>query len=163
MNRTLMERARSMSDYKNVDKKYWAEALNIETHINNRLPNLLRRDQTPYEVVFSKKPDFAHYIVFGSTGYAYLDETKRSKLESKAFPMIFLVYAEDVKGYRGYSSQYNKPAISRTIRFQEEGNVKWVYEQNIPNLKLMKQNIPKYKNGNYYIHTLSPHPLWRYL
>ena len=37
MNRTLMERARSMLTRKNVDKEWWAEAVNIAAYITNRV------------------------------------------------------------------------------------------------------------------------------
>ena len=36
MNRTLMERARSMLEHKNIDKQWWAEAVNTAAYITNR-------------------------------------------------------------------------------------------------------------------------------
>ncbi|KAE8905815.1 hypothetical protein PF005_g21697 [Phytophthora fragariae] len=36
---------------------------------------------TPYELAFKDKPRLDHLRVFGSFGYAHIDQSKRTKLE----------------------------------------------------------------------------------
>jgi hypothetical protein len=120
MNRTLVERARAMLEYKDVDMKWWAEALNTAVYITNRLPcAAAHSDVTPFELVFGDKPDLSHIRVFGSKGFAHVDKHARTKFESKAYRCMLLGYSETTKGYRVWNSMKNKVEIVRTVQFQE--------------------------------------------
>ena len=57
MNRTLTERTRSMINYMQVEKKWWAEAMNTAVFITNRIPCAAHSTKTPFEVCFGVKPD----------------------------------------------------------------------------------------------------------
>nr|CCA21616.1 putative polyprotein [Albugo laibachii Nc14] len=97
MNRTLIERARAMLAHKNVNKEWWAEAVNTSAYITNRVPCRNRYNTTPIETCFGDKSDLSHLRVFGSTGFAHIDKTKRSKMDAKAYPCLFLGYANTRK------------------------------------------------------------------
>ncbi|OWZ08477.1 polyprotein [Phytophthora megakarya] len=77
MNRTIMEKARSMLHYKGVSAM------------------CMRSTTTPYELLFKDKPRLNHLRVFGSIGYAHVDKSKRTKLGAKGFKCMFLGFDED--------------------------------------------------------------------
>lgn len=65
--------------------------------------------------------------MFGSQGYAQIDDTKRTKLEPKSFRCMFLGYAESTKGYRVFDLERSKVVISRSIRLDER-EVEGIYD-----------------------------------
>ncbi|OWZ03844.1 polyprotein [Phytophthora megakarya] len=85
MNRTIMEKARSMLYYKGVSTEWWAEAVSTAVYLINRSASSVHTDVTPYELGFKVKPQMEHLRVFGSQGYAHVDDAKRTKLEPKSF------------------------------------------------------------------------------
>ena len=85
MNRTIMEKARSMLHYKGVSTVWWAEAVNTAVYLINRSTNATHPDSTPYELRFKVKPRMEQLRVFGSEGYAHIEDVKRTKLEPKSF------------------------------------------------------------------------------
>uniref|UniRef100_A0AAV1TS81 Polyprotein n=1 Tax=Peronospora matthiolae TaxID=2874970 RepID=A0AAV1TS81_9STRA len=100
MNRTIMERSRSMLYYKGVPMEWWAEA--VSTALG-----------------FKVKPTLDHLRVFGSRGYAHIDEAKRTKLEPKSFRCLLLGYPENVNGYRVYDLDASKVKVSRSVKLDE--------------------------------------------
>jgi transposase InsO family protein len=84
MNRSLVEMARCMMYHEDVDKKWWAEAVNTAAWIINRIPNSVTV-KTPYEIVHRTKPQLKNLKVFGALGYAHIPDEKRRKLDAKAF------------------------------------------------------------------------------
>lgn len=50
MNRTVMEMARSIMQYKGVEKHWWAEAINTVIYTINRITSSRNSDVTPYEI-----------------------------------------------------------------------------------------------------------------
>ncbi|OWZ01945.1 Integrase, catalytic core protein [Phytophthora megakarya] len=52
MNRTIMEKARSMLHYKGVSAMWWVEAVNRTVYLINRSTNSMRSTTTPYELSF---------------------------------------------------------------------------------------------------------------
>ncbi|OWY91192.1 polyprotein [Phytophthora megakarya] len=127
MNRTVMEKARSMLHYKGVSAMWWAEAINTAVYLINRSTNSMRSTTTPYELSFKDKPRLNHLRVFGSVGYAHVDKSKRTKLEAKSFKCMFLGYAEDSKGYRVYDLESNKVKVSRSLKLDER-EVNGIYD-----------------------------------
>eukprot|EP00644_Phytophthora_capsici_P019088 jgi/Phyca11/43379/gw1.467.2.1 len=76
MNRTIMEKARSMLYYKGVSTEWWAEAVSTAVYLINRSANTVNSDATPFELGFKVKPRMEHLRVFGSQGYAHIDDSK---------------------------------------------------------------------------------------
>ncbi|GMF37248.1 unnamed protein product [Phytophthora fragariaefolia] len=113
MNRTIMEKARSLLYYKGVSTGWWAEAVSTAVYLINRSSNA-HADATPYELGFKVKPRMDHLRVFGSQGYAHIDDVKRTKLEPKSFRCMFLGYADNVKRYRMFDLERSKIMVSRS-------------------------------------------------
>ncbi|SGZ27916.1 BQ5605_C026g10220 [Microbotryum silenes-dioicae] len=77
--------------------KYWSYALAYATFVANRILHAKLEGKTAYEVFYGKNPKVLHFCPFGSTVYAQVPKSKRSKLESTSVKGIFI----------GYDSEYN--------------------------------------------------------
>uniref|UniRef100_H3H572 Polyprotein n=2 Tax=Phytophthora ramorum TaxID=164328 RepID=H3H572_PHYRM len=127
MNRTIMEKARSMLYYKGITTMWWAEAVSTSVYLINRSTTSTHSSMTPHELAFRDKPRLDHLRVFGSVGYAHVDKAKRTKLEPKSFKCMFLGYAENSKGYRVYDLESNKVKVTRSLKLDER-EVDGIYE-----------------------------------
>jgi hypothetical protein len=83
-----------------LDLEFWAEVVNTVVYIKNRCPTKALESKTLQEAWTSKKPDVSHLRVFGCKTFAHILDEKRSKLESKSMPCVFLGYCERTKTYR---------------------------------------------------------------
>ncbi|OWY93883.1 Rve-domain-containing hypothetical protein, partial [Phytophthora megakarya] len=113
MNRTLVERARSMLYY------HQAEALRTAVYLTNRIPNTARSNVTPFEVFWKQQPSLDHIRVFGSRGFMHVDKTLRTKWDSKAHKCMLLGYAEHSKAYRVWDFDASRIATTRTVTLDE--------------------------------------------
>ena len=73
-----------MLHYKVVPTILWAKAV-VNNDICNMFNHTAHEDSTLYELGFKVKPRREYLFVFGSKKYAYIDDAKRTKLESKRF------------------------------------------------------------------------------
>ena len=60
MNKTLMERARSMLSGARLGQEFWAEAVEMACYLANKSPSSALEDKTPQEVWTGKKPSLSH-------------------------------------------------------------------------------------------------------
>ena len=120
MNRTLLEKARSMIAHADLPKSYWAEAVSTAAHLRNRLPTRALPDGvTPYERWYERKPDLSTLKVFGCIGYAHIPDPQRRKLDDKAVKLRFIGYSRQTKGYRMIDDATKKVYIRRDVTFNE--------------------------------------------
>lgn len=119
MNRTLVECARSMLFYANLEKSYWAEALATAAYIVNRCPKKSLNGKTPYELWKGKKPNLLHMRIFGSVAMVHVPKEKRQKWDKKSIKLIFMGYCENSKGYRLMDPETHKVVTSRDVVFIE--------------------------------------------
>ena len=119
MNRTLIEKVRSMLAESRLPQKFWAEALSTAVYLINRSPTKALDNTTPFEAWYGKKPNVSHLRVFGCSGYAHIPKDERKKLESKAKTCIFLGYSATRKGYCLYDQTTSSIVHSRDVVFNE--------------------------------------------
>lgn len=118
MNRTLIEKARSMLYGAGLPKTFWAEAVSTAAYLVNRSP-ARGHGKTPEEIWTGVKPDLSHLRVFGCTAMVHVPKELRKKLDSKSREMIFVGYCEDTKGYRLIHPVTRKLTKSRNVVFLE--------------------------------------------
>ncbi len=94
-----MECARSMICSQGLDLEFWAKAVNTVVYIKSWCPIKTLDSKTPPEAWIGRKPDIFHLRVFGCKTYAHILFEKKSKLESKSIPRVFLGYCEGTKTY----------------------------------------------------------------
>ena len=120
MNRTLLEKARSMAAHAGVTKQYWAEAVASAAYLRNRTPTRALPDgTTPYEKWYGRKPNANNLKVFGCIAYACIPDVQRKKLDDRAKKMRFVGYGRAVKGYRLLDEDTKKIYIRRDVTFNE--------------------------------------------
>ena len=100
-----------------VEKKWWAEAINTAIFITNRVTCASHPNKTPFKVCPKSKPDLSYLRVFVSQEYAHIDKAKQQILNKKAFRCILLGYANSVKGYRVLNYDSKRVEITRSVVF----------------------------------------------
>ena len=120
MNRTIMERARSMLYQAKLPLDFWAEACSTAVYLHNRSPTTALKDETPFERLFGRRPDIFHLRVFGCVSYVHVPDGQRRKLDAKACKSIFVGYPPGVKGYKLYDLEKKKFVVSRDVQFFEQ-------------------------------------------
>ena len=120
LNRTLMEKARSMVAHAGLSKKYWAEAVNTACYLKNRSPcQTLKGGKTPYEKWYGKKPDLSNLKTFGCVAFVHIPDSQRRKLEDKTKQVRFLGYAPGGHGYRVMEEKSLRILLRRDVLFDE--------------------------------------------
>jgi hypothetical protein len=118
-NRTIMECARSMILAQGLELGFWGEAVNTAVYIKNQCPTKALDSKTPQEAWSGRKSDVSHLRVFGCKAFAHVPDEKRTKLESKSMPCVFLGYYEGTKAYRLMCVKTKKIIKSRDVVFIE--------------------------------------------
>ena len=123
MNRTIMERVRSMLAHAKLPKSYWAEAMLTAVYLINRSPSVPLKGDVPQRVWTGRNVSYQHLKVFGCLAYVHVAKDQRSKLDSKSKPCIFLGYSEDEFGYRMWDLLDKKVIRSRDVIFMEDKTI----------------------------------------
>ncbi|TQD95075.1 hypothetical protein C1H46_019343 [Malus baccata] len=119
MNRTLMERERSMRFHAGLPDSFWAEAVNHASYLINRSPSTVLGFKSA-EGVWSEKPvDYSKLRVFSCSAYAHIPSDERSKLKPKSPHCIFLGFEKGVKGFKLWDFNNRKKVVSRDVVFDE--------------------------------------------
>ena len=84
MNRSLMEKTRSMLSGAGLGQEFWALVVDTACYLKNKSPTSALVDKTPYEVWSGKKTSVAHLRVFGYEAFMHVPKEKRSKVDNKA-------------------------------------------------------------------------------
>ena len=100
INRTVMERVRSMLAHAKLSKTFWAEALITTRYVINRSPSTPLDGDMPERLWTGKYVSYGHLKVFGCLAYMHVAMDKQGKLYPKSRPCIFLGYGDDEFGYR---------------------------------------------------------------
>lgn len=79
MNRTLVEKARSMLYDANLKKFYWAEATSTAAYLINLTPKKILNGKSPDEVWGGKQQNLDHLRVFGCVGMVMIPKELRKK------------------------------------------------------------------------------------
>ncbi|XXG79495.1 hypothetical protein AAC387_Pa09g0546 [Persea americana] len=120
MNRTIVERARSMRLHAGLPKQFWVEAVNAAAYLINRGPSVPLDGGLPEEAWTGKEVNLSHLKVFGCTSYVHVDAEKRDKLDSKSRKCTFIGYGSDEFGYRFWDEENRKIIRSRNVIFNEK-------------------------------------------
>ncbi|GAA0151662.1 hypothetical protein LIER_10338 [Lithospermum erythrorhizon] len=89
-NRTLQEMERVMLHPKQIPIKFWVDALNMESHIHNRITLRPSTHTTSYEIWRGRKLNVQYFHIFGSACFL-ADREPRHKFDMNSDEGIFLV------------------------------------------------------------------------
>jgi Reverse transcriptase (RNA-dependent DNA polymerase)/GAG-pre-integrase domain len=102
-----------------IPQLYWSDIFESVVFVINRLPTSSLESDSPYQVLFSKSPDYAFLKVLGCSCYPYIRPYAANKLSPRSTPCVFLGYSIMYKGYKCLSLNTNKIYISRHVIFDE--------------------------------------------
>ena len=100
MNRTLIERARSMRLHAGLSKTLWADAISTTAYLINIGPLVPMEFRLPDEVWSGKGVKFSHLKVFSCVSYIHINFDARSKLDAKSKICFFISYDDEKFDYR---------------------------------------------------------------
>ncbi|GKB08983.1 retrovirus-related pol polyprotein from transposon TNT 1-94, partial [Tanacetum coccineum] len=78
-----------------------------------------RHNETPYELIHSRKPNIQYFHVFGSLCYPTNDRDDLGKMKPKADIGIFISYSESSRGFRIYNRITKKIMETIHVKFDE--------------------------------------------
>ena len=117
LNRTLLDKARSMLADARLPSQLWGEAVVTANYLRNRSP-AAGKTATPWELFFGSRPSVSHLRVFGAKAFAQIPKEKRGKLDPRSQRGIMVGYEPNVKGYRLLLPN-NTITVSRDVVFDE--------------------------------------------
>lgn len=85
----------------------------------NRAPSVSLGFEIPEKTWKGDDPSYLHLRVFGCKAFMHIPKEQRSKLDSKATPVIFVGYGDEEFGYRFYDPEKKKIVRSRDVIFHE--------------------------------------------
>lgn len=100
LNRTIIEKTRTMLQDSGLERRYWGEAVMTAIYLKNRSPTSAIPGAIPEEIWTGRKVDLSNLKVFGCKAFALIPSELRKKLDAKSAPYIMVGYCDDSKGYR---------------------------------------------------------------
>ncbi|MBW0526229.1 hypothetical protein O181_065944 [Austropuccinia psidii MF-1] len=116
INRTLMDKVRTLMFESGMEKELWAESLNTEKFLRVRISD---GDKSPFEKLFNKKPNLRRIRRFGCRAYVTNNSYKR-KLDERALKGVLVGYEPDFGVYHILLEDTGKIIRSRDVRFNED-------------------------------------------
>ncbi|KAF5387622.1 hypothetical protein D9615_000717 [Tricholomella constricta] len=93
MNRTILDRGRSMINDSGLPAHYWGEAMATAIHVSDFIPSSRHVGKTPHEIREGGKPDIAYLRPFGCIAYAKIPkEDGGSKLDMRSIKCVLIGY-----------------------------------------------------------------------
>ena len=120
INRTLMNKVRSLLLNSNLNKKMWGEALLAATYLYNRTPHSKLDYKTPFEVKNGELPNIGNIKVFGSLVYfKRKGQNNVTKLENRGILGILIGYGSNNSHYKIWDLENNKAIWTRDLYILE--------------------------------------------
>lgn len=121
MNRTLVDKARTLLIDSKMSKRFWGEAIFVSAYTTNRSPTS-SKDKTPSELWEGRKPNVSNMRVFGSIAYNHVPKELRKKLDPKGKRLIMMGYCSS--GYKLWDEEKQKMIAARNVIFNENPDEK---------------------------------------
>uniref|UniRef100_A0A803Q6A2 Integrase catalytic domain-containing protein n=1 Tax=Cannabis sativa TaxID=3483 RepID=A0A803Q6A2_CANSA len=116
--RHIVEMGLTLLAQASVPQNYWWDAFQTSVYLINRLPTSVLGNKTPYELVFSKQPDYRFLKVFGSACFPCLRPYQSHKFQFHSTKCVNLGYSDSHRGYKCLSS-IGRLYISQHVVFNE--------------------------------------------
>ncbi|KAJ9523614.1 hypothetical protein QJQ45_007311 [Haematococcus lacustris] len=116
LNRTIVEKLRSMLHAAHLPLEFWAYAAKAANHVRCVLP-VTGQSQTPWQAFFGVKPDVSGLRIFGSKVWVHIPRHQRSKLQPKAAAGVFIGYQPGSKAYKVFLD--GREQMSKDVTFDE--------------------------------------------
>ncbi|MBW0523705.1 hypothetical protein O181_063420 [Austropuccinia psidii MF-1] len=98
-NRAIANMGRTLLHKSGLPRNFWGFAFMWASHIQNLIPNSLRKDASPVELLFRKKPCYDQMRLFGKLVYVHIPCEKRRKLNDQAIAGNVVMFLGNRKGW----------------------------------------------------------------
>lgn len=78
---------------------YWLFAMRVASYLLNSLPTKVLYSMSPFQVLFSKPPDYANLKVFRCECFPCVRAYNSNKLEPRAITCVFMWYCVHQRGF----------------------------------------------------------------
>jgi len=95
----ILNKNRSLIFQSNIPKAYWNYAASHGVYLINRLPSIILKGKTPYNLLHNVPPTYLNLKTFGCLCFASTLESNRNKLSTRARKGVLLRYKHGIKGY----------------------------------------------------------------
>ena len=129
LNRSIMERARSMLHHADLSNIFWAEAVHTANYLRNFVPTKVLGDTCPEEVWTGYKPSVQHLRVFGCDAYVHIPREMRTKLDPRSQKGILVGYGTHSSTYKVKLEGSRQAVFSRDVVFDETSFIRKPYDQ----------------------------------
>jgi hypothetical protein len=99
--------------------KFWDEAFLTAVFLINRLPSRVIENDTPYQRLFGKTPDYTFLRTFDCAVWPNLRPYNSRKLEFWSKRCVFLGYSNLHKGFKCLDPSTGRVYVSRDVVFDE--------------------------------------------
>lgn len=124
--RTLKEPAGAIMGAAAVPKTFWPYAVLTIAYIRNRIGHASLGNVSPFERLYKKKADVAHFRTFGCIAYPLIKRNvKQPSFVDKARPGVFVGYSVTSPGYVIYFPDTKTQTTSVEVVFDEASIYKW--------------------------------------
>lgn len=117
MNRSIMDKVRSMLQESGLDESYWAEAASTAVYLINRSLNASIGFEIPEERWIGATLSYDHLRSFGCIAYVHQVKEKTSSRASRG---VFLGYDQGTKGYKVWLVDEERMIIGKDVVFNEK-------------------------------------------
>ncbi|GJY07617.1 retrovirus-related pol polyprotein from transposon TNT 1-94 [Tanacetum coccineum] len=118
-NMTLIETARTMIADSKLPTTFWAEAVNTDCYIQNRMLVVKPHNKTPYELFHGRTPTLSFMRPFGCLVTILNTIDHLGKFDGKANEGFFVGYSVNSKAFRVFNSRTRIVEENLHIRFSE--------------------------------------------
>lgn len=119
--RHLLNCARALRFHVGLPIQYWGDCILTATYMINRTPTAVLNNQSPYQVLYEKVPNYDMIKVFGCLCYATVLPKPGDKFAPRAVKGVFLGYPYAQKGYKVLNLVTKHVIVLRDVHFV--GNV----------------------------------------
>ena len=148
MNRTILERTRSMRIHARLPLNLWANVIDIVVYLINRGPSMALDGGILEELWTGKKVNYSFLRVFGCEAFAHVDKENRNKLDAKSQKCYLVGYGVNDLGYRLWDVDNHKIIRSRDVVFNEKS----MYKDRLQKVEEPKfvsiEDVDQYKDPN---------------
>ncbi|XP_021755434.1 uncharacterized protein LOC110720688 [Chenopodium quinoa] len=115
----ILNVSRALMFQGNLPIDFWGECVLGAVYLINHTPSHLLANKTPYEIRFSKEPNFGELRVFGCLCFAHNQKEKGDKFASRSRKCVYVGYPHGKKGWKVYDLETGDIFVSRDVKFYE--------------------------------------------
>ncbi|GFP97350.1 retrovirus-related pol polyprotein from transposon tnt 1-94 [Phtheirospermum japonicum] len=115
--RHIVETGLSLLHHSSIPLTYWSYAFQTAVYLINRLPTPILGNKSPFESLFSQLPNYEKLKPFGCLCFPWLRPYRRTKLEPRSSPCVFLGYSTSQSAYKCLQLDTRRLYLSRHVKF----------------------------------------------